>query len=130
MKTNKNEWISLKEQQPGDDQFPVFYYYPNGNGISMRYAPPTEGIVTHWCPANPPAPPAKATTQAELDEEAFHIFIGDLPLTGSKFYGWRAGIAYERAEIIKIIGADRPMHERNSSFILRDIQLRVKGGAA
>lgn len=61
-----------------------------------------------------------------VDKEADALFYSDCTLAQAVI----SGIKYERSEIAKIIDAARPTHERNSSFIMRDIQLRVKGGAA
>ena len=134
MKTDNNGWISLKEQQPGEDQFPVSCGYWAGANWQIEHnfwhGALISGKFTHWIIQKTPPPPAKAKTQPELDADAlanfkYHDISGPLTPTEHTLItaSWNRGIAYERAEIAKICNSSK-----DDSAAQREIYSRVKGG--
>jgi len=83
---------------------------------------------THWQKADRPSPPPKAKTQADLDNEYFDIIFSHLGNFHAPVDYYRAGIAYERSEIAKIIKRCNDDTLYTSYDAMLEIRIRVYGG--
>jgi len=100
--TTQNDWIKMSDQQPGDDQFPVWSTDDTGEVEFSRSAAFMTAIgATYWKPATLPAPPERERTQREQDDEQFLGFIQSnmrqpFPVCRD---AWHAALAWERSQV-------------------------------
>ena len=126
MNHNTDKWISLADQQPGDDEFPVTW----GMWLGKRWNTTTTGFAitgyTHWISHHLPPPPDKEKTQAELDVDAWSKWIYETSQCPTTLEAWNAAIAYERADISKMLKS--PIMPNDFYEQLRKRVTRVTGG--
>jgi hypothetical protein len=130
MSTNNDGWIKMSERWPTDAEMPVWAYDADGGMLRgpllfMGSAPTS---WTHWKKADIPAPP-KEETQDEKDSAEFCKFCRDSNPKSAQSV-WHAALAYERAEVGKML-PNRPQHELGRSelvAVFEAIRARCGGG--
>jgi len=109
-------WIKTADKFPTDADLPVWVYRAKSKDVNIwQNALFATGSgwqeYTHWKPAaaDIPAPP-KEPTQGDKDAAAYRAQFGDhwpsLVLNGRTVYSsdiWHAALAYERAEVLKLL---------------------------
>jgi hypothetical protein len=106
--TTTNDWIKMSERKPTEADLPLILGRNNSYGWTMQYCYETLVCLddwTHWFPqSRPPAPP-KEQTQRERDEAAYMTWFitTDLSAGYNTRWAWHAALAWERAEIAKML---------------------------
>jgi hypothetical protein len=135
-------WIRMSERKPTEADLPVWAYYSDDGTLThwnRIYATDGCGCATHWrhAKADTPAPPPREPTQAERDEAVFDAFnkSGDGFSWSSEAHGyttalrttWLKALAYERAEIAKLLPGQSCTIDEACATIAA-IRVRVNGG--
>lgn len=130
-------WIKMSERKPTEADYPIGYvtekHYTREHGVlsgviyNSVCTPPQD--VLYWIKL--PAPPSREPTQAEKDEAALVAHDKDTypSSTGPaecQRKAWFAAIAYERAEIARLVADYRNSAELPGDLI-KKIEARVKG---
>lgn len=146
MSTNNDGWILMSERKPTQEDVPLWLALPKSG---RDYALSHDGVLlaesaellydrgaTHWKPAaaDIPAPP-REQTQAEKDEAELKRWCAeqdDSPLFTEKKY-WHAALAYERAEVGKMLPPYRQLVSYGTGIIeaekaIEAIRARCGGG--
>lgn len=106
----ENDWIKMTDRRPTEADLPV-WVYDDGEGHVIRGpqlyrdSMPFLDAWTHWKSADIPAPPPREETQEEGDYAALVEWGRDeniQPLFTVR-KTWHAAIAYERAEVAKLL---------------------------
>ena len=129
MSTN-NDWILMSERKPTVADLPVWTWHKEINGGQViAYTSVLPGHPTHWKPVDIPAPP-REKTQEDKDNDALLEWIGALGLPPTNVCVWEAALAYERAEVNKML-PDRPQIELGRGelvAVIEAIRARCGGG--
>lgn len=118
MNTNQ-EWIKMSERKPTVTEFPIWASTKAGNVVlydkdESYFILDCPEFASHWRPAaaDIPAPP-KEETQVNKDTKAYVEKYGcaspSMVLKGATCYTsdiWHAALAYERAEVAKLLPDD------------------------
>lgn len=135
--TTTNDWIKRSDREVTATDCPVWYAQQLGGAVDVRMSFNAEYIhgydsITHWRPAKAdiPAPP-KEPTQRERDEAAFAGWdkSGDgyswhTQSGGNRRSTWHAALAWERAEIAKLLGGLVPaMWMGAPSYFVPDVTI-------
>lgn len=129
-------WIKMSERKPteADAIRGIFIWCPYDRPAlpSLVFSTDCHDYTsrgwTHWMPAESyiPAPPTRELTQAEKDEAAYSAWEMEAEDNTHPKDGWRGAIAYERAEIAKLIEGGRNSNG-SADDVLVAIEARVKG---
>lgn len=116
-------WIKMSERKPTEADLPVMYGAWADDWVCVSSAVNTSPhpSYTHWMRA--PAPPPREPTQFQRDNAAYHEWHRNANGAGTLF-AFEAGIAYERAEIAKMM--DLMVGEKFTTS-WEKIKSRVKG---
>jgi len=103
-----NDWIKRSDMLPKQEDTPIWCYNESANdGVTQWLWPRKhfDGMAeyTHWKRATIPAPPAKARTQREEDEQAYRTFEQGgailAPYLGKdRQTAWHCALAYRDAQ--------------------------------
>lgn len=110
MSTNNDRWIKASERKATEDDLPVWVCDRGGRRHLFDGCLPGD-VWEYWKPAaaDIPAPP-KEPTQDERDTDARRDWIDK---TEVRFVtvgnAWHAALAYERAEVSKLLPPVRPL---------------------
>jgi len=106
--STQNRWIALRDQQPADNEFPVAAGRWEGDkwyiqGGYMTYS--SLNGFTHWYSTKLvfPSPPKREPTLAQMDNAAYSAWSLATKEMPVRYDVWCAGIAYERAEVARMI---------------------------
>jgi len=129
--STQNRWVALKDQQPGEDQFPVSLgFWDEDDWVESHDWRHSEfpAYYTHWysTKVDLPPPPRGEPTLAELDADIVKSILDQHDLRYANMGDLvRNTIAYERAEVARII--DSSPIGKSWSAVLKEIETRVKG---
>lgn len=122
----KTDWIKMTDRRPTEADLPVWVFY-KGAMRPILYTVEPPSYMTHWRPAAPDVPePPMERTQYERDRDAFIHW--DDGLSDNLAAAWHAAIAYERAEVAKMLPKAHPYPEGPWSAACRVIRARCAGG--
>jgi hypothetical protein len=101
----KTDWIKMTDRRPTKADFPVWAWTGINGPILYTVEPPSH--MTHWRPAKDdiPEPPKAEPTLKERDHDAYVQWLNDR--TSSEDSAWHAALAYERAEVAKMLPPER-----------------------
>lgn len=123
---NTNQWISRQEREPVESDFPVAFggYGKSGWFTGENWFHVGTGCkeYTHWISQKLPPPPPREKTLEEEDCHAFYDWKNKTEYETPR-RAFLAALIYERAEIAKICGEEKP----DSDTLLAKIYARVKG---
>lgn len=137
-KATANNWIKMTERRPTQADLPVWCANRNREVFLLELEDePDWGYLTHWRHAKADIPePPKEETQKEKDGAAFRLwcFCGNEDAFPSTDDIWHAALAYERAEVAKMLPVFSPLTNweavvRKSRESLESIRARCEGGA-
>lgn len=122
-----NNWIKMTERRPTKADLPVW-------GVNKDLAvflleleedDPDWEYLTHWRSAKADIPePPREETQYDKDRAAFIHW--DAGFAYNPAVAWHAAIAYERAEVAKMLPH---FHGLNQNSYIESIRARCEGGA-
>lgn len=123
------DWIKRADRDFTDTDFPIWIGKADTKQVqlwmhshTMRRCEPLWDTCTHWKPARPdfPPPPPNGPTQAQKDGEAFHDFFKSngysLSWMPHPNAAWHAALAYERAEVLKLVAPFADNREADESL--------------
>lgn len=104
MTTENNDWVLMSERKPTEGDLPIYYYCPamtSGVWFAEKIDDNPEWCIqrpTHWKRATLPAPPPRAKSQREEDDEACYEWVrAHNPHNGFNC-AWHAALAYRDAQ--------------------------------
>lgn len=108
--------------------------------IDVAFMWPIPGMWTHWRPAEPTPEPPREPSHDEMDEKAYIQFVehnhrpafSGVPESGlTPSMAWRAALAYERAEIAKLLpNCSRDYELTRVESAIDAIRARCNGGSS
>lgn len=104
----KTDWIKMQDRRPTEQDLPVWAWFAYDKECRGPYLFDEQLCmdgVTHWRPAKDdiPEPPKPEPTQRERDQGEFNAWWDPLRNVPHCADAWHAALAYERAEVAKML---------------------------